>query len=77
MLILALVFIKFFNGGKYIMSVIISLTFSGIALIIDVLVLVKLVKATKALEDIKDCYIDVNMDILMRDDKDPFIDPTK
>jgi hypothetical protein len=77
MLILALVFIKFFNGGKYIMSVIISLIFSGIALIIDVLVLVNLVKATKALEDIKDCYIDVNMDILMRDDKDPFIDPTK
>ncbi len=45
-----------------------SLVISLLALAVNVFVLVNLIRMNKHLENIEDCYIDVNYDTLMRDD---------
>lgn len=47
---------------------IISMICSCASLAVNVVIMIKMIKMDKNLKDLEDCYIDVNMDTLMRDD---------
>lgn len=47
---------------------IIALIVSIIALIVNIFTLINITKTEKHVEDMLDCYIDVNSDTLLRDD---------
>lgn len=50
---------------------IISIILSSLSLIINIVIMLKMIKMNKNLKDLEDCYIDVNMDTLMRDSDNP------
>lgn len=46
---------------------IINMILSCTSLAVNVMIMINLIKMNKNLKDLEDCYIDVNMDTLMRD----------